>query len=452
MSNPPSIIVVGGNAAGPAAAAKAKRVNPTANVTLIEATDYISTGSCELPYVLSGVIDSYQKIIFYNSETFQSEKGVNVLTKHLVESINRKEKTLSVRNLVTNQLFNLSYTKLILATGSVSNKIEKINYDCENVFTFKTVYDLIRTQNYIQENKSKVVTIIGSGFIGLELCEAFKTLGLHVILIEKENLIFPSSEKEISFITKQILVDNNIDIYTGVSTPNLFYEGNKLRKIKIDSRLIETDILITATGFTPNVSLALQSKLDIGTTGAIKVNAKLQTSDSNIFAVGDVVETTNPINNQPINIQLASAAQKMGHIAGENAAGGNAYFKNYIKNISLQVFDNYSASVGLTSKELQNERILFKTVQASTPNLVKVMPRSSSVFGMIHFEKHSNRILGASFFGGNEVSGYADLIASFILLKTPINELTNITYNYTPALTPLINLLSILGRKSENIK
>jgi NADPH-dependent 2,4-dienoyl-CoA reductase/sulfur reductase-like enzyme len=334
----------------------------------------------------------------------------------------------------------------------VSNKIEKINYDCENVFTFKTVHDLIAIQNYIQENKSKVVTIIGSGFIGLELCEAFKTLGLHVILIEKENLIFPSAEKEISLITKQILVDNNIDIYTGVISPNFFYEGNKLRKIKIDSRLIETDILITATGFTPNVSLAMQSKLDIGTSGAIKVNAKLQTSDSNIYAVGDAVETINPINNQPINIQLASAAQKMGHIAGENAAGGNVYFKNYIKNISLKVFDNYSASVGLTLKELQNERILFKTVQASTPNLVKVMPGSSSVFGMIHFEKHSKRILGSSFFGGKEVSGYADLVVSFILLKTPINELVNITYNYTPALSSLINLLSILGRKSENIK
>ncbi|MDP3830442.1 MAG: FAD-dependent oxidoreductase, partial [Ignavibacteriaceae bacterium] len=443
MSNPPSIIVVGGNAAGPAAAAKAKRVNPTANVTLIEATDYISTGSCELPYVLSGVIDSYQKIVFYNSETFQSEKGVNVLTKHLVESINRKEKTISVRNLVTNQLFFLPYTKLILATGSVSNKIEKINYHCENVFTFKTVYDLITIQNYIQEKKSKVVSIVGSGFIGLELSEAFRNLGLHVILIEKENLIFPSAEIEISSITKQILVDNNIDIYTGIKSPNFFYEENKIRKIKIDSRLIETDILITATGFVPNVSLALQSKLDIGTTGAIKVNSKLQTSDSNIFAVGDAVETINPINNQPINIQLASAAQKMGHIAGENAAGGNVYFKNYIKNISLKVFDNYSASVGLTLKELQNERILFKTVQASTPNLVKVMPGSSSVFGMIHFEKHSKRILGSSFFGGKEVSGYADLVVSFILLKTPINELVNITYNYTPALSSLINLLSI---------
>jgi NADPH-dependent 2,4-dienoyl-CoA reductase/sulfur reductase-like enzyme len=285
----------------------------------------------------------------------------------------------------------------------------------------------------------------------LELCEAFTQLGLQIILIEKEELIFPSAEKEISIITKQILIDKNIDIYTGVSAPDLFYDGNKLKKIKIESRLIETDILVTSTGFSPNVTLALQSKLDIGTTGAIKVNSKLQTSDSNIYAIGDAVETVNSINNRPINIQLASAAQKMGHIAGENAASGNIHFRNYVKNISLKIFDNYFASVGLASHELKDERISIKTIHATAINKVKVMPGSGSVFGMIHFEKYSKRILGASFFGGNEVSGYADLIASFITSRRPVNELTQISYNYTPDLSPLINLLSILGRKSEII-
>jgi NADPH-dependent 2,4-dienoyl-CoA reductase/sulfur reductase-like enzyme len=451
MSNSDSIIVIGGNAAGPAAAAKAKRVNPSAQVTLIEATEFISTGSCELPYVLSGMIDSYEKIVFYNDVTFEHEKGISVLTKHLVESINRREKTITVKNLITNQKFNLSFTKLILATGSVSRKVDNVNYDSENVFSFKSVNDLISIQRYILKNKCKVVTIIGSGYIGLELCEAFTQLGLHIILIEKEKLIFPSAEKEISIITKQILIDKNIDIYTGVTAPDFFYDGNKLKKIKIESRLIETDILVTSTGFSPNVSLALQSKLDIGTTGAIKVNSKLQTNDPNIYAIGDAVETINSINNRPINIQLASAAQKMGHIAGENAANGNVHFRNYVKNISLKIFDNYFASVGLVSHELKDERTLIKTVHSTAMNKVKVMPGSGSVFGMIHFEKYSKRILGASFFGGNEVSGYVDLISSFITLKRPVNELAQINYNYTPALSPLINLLSILGRKSEII-
>ncbi len=443
------IIVIGGNAAGPAAAAKAKRVNPDAEVTMFESGNFISTGTCEMPYVLSKEISNYEKIVFYNPDKFKHEKGVEVFVNHLVESIDRKERQVTVKDLKENLYRQISYDKLILATGSISKKISYLPSDAKNVFQFKSVEDLIKVSSYIHENKSRTCAVIGAGYVGLEIVEALSQLNLEVILIEKKKLPMPAAEVEISFLIKELLKEKGIRAFYDVKDPivHLSECKQKIKSIEVEGRKIETDLIITAAGFFPNNFLAEKSKLELGRFGGIKIDNTLKTSDHNIFAAGDCIEVKNAVTNKNDYIPLATAAHEFGHIAGANAAGENIHVDPVIKNLAVKIFDNFYVSVGITTEEAENYGYNFSSVSQAVPNLIKVMPGSENVFGKILFEKENKRILGASFFGSKEVSGYGDIISSLIKTRQTADILSKLNYNYTPPLSPLINLLSILGRK-----
>ncbi len=448
MYKPNKILVIGGNAAGPAAAAKAKRVNPDAEVILFETGEYISTGNCELPYVLSGEIENYEDIIFFTAESFYKEKGVRVYTKHFVESIDKRNKSISVRNLNDNSVVNFSYDKLILCTGSKANKLKLDIHKPENVFYLKSVSDYLAIKNYIDKNPVNSVGIIGSGYIGLESAEAFKKLGMDVLLIDKENYPLPTAEIEIQHLINEQLKGNEIDFYGNQKEIKFICKDNKVTSIKIDGRFVEIDLLLVAIGFKPNTELAQLTNLNLGNHGGLKVDKKLKTSDTNIYAAGDCCEITNKITGRANYLPLATLAHKQGHIAGDNAAGGNSFYNPIIKNIAVKIFDNVYSAVGLNTAETKQNGFNFNTVSAVTPNLVKVMPESKKVFGKIIYDKYSKFILGAEFFGNSEVIGYADLISSMISNKIKVNNLAEIDFNYTPPYSPFVNLLSILGRKA----
>ena len=440
------IIIIGGNAAGPAAAAKAKRFNSNAEVLMIESGEYISTGTCELPYVLSGEIDSYKNVVLFSPEKFKEEKGVDVLTNHFVESIDKNQKEIIVVDKTKGEKFSAPYSKLILCTGSTSIKLD-IYSPYNNVFNLKRISDLLAVKNYISENKVKNVLVVGSGYIGLETAEALKLKGLRVTLIDIAELPFPKSEIEIQRLILECLKNNQVDFYGNAKNVQIISEDEIIKSIKIDGRILEFDLVITAVGVVPNTQLAKETGLDIGTSGAIKINNKCRTCNNHIYAAGDNVEVMNAIIKRPEYVPLATVAHKAGHIAGENAAGGNVFLQPIVKNIAVKIFDYFYAQVGLSTYEIENNNFNFKIVTDVMPNLVQVMPESKKVFGKIIYDKNTKSILGASFFGGREVSGYANLVSSFIHNKIGADNLRYIDYNYTPPLSPMINLLSVLGRK-----
>lgn len=449
MSHPKNIIIIGGNAAGPAAAAKAKRVAPDSNVIIYEASDFISTGTCEIPYVISGLIKNPGDILFYSAESFEKEKGVKVFTNHFVEKIDRRKKLITVRNLKTNQLAEQSFSKLILATGSKAKRIPQLYSKLENVFTLKNVNDLISIQSYLSKNIVKKILIIGSGYIGLETADSFKKLNYEITIIEKEKLPMPGADEEIQHLIADQLSKNQIEFIGGVKGIKFGYDGDKVSYLNIEGRFLEYDLIIMVVGFEPNNELAVSSKLEIGKYGGIKVNQRLQTSDPNIFAAGDNIEVINKITGRPDYLPIATFAHSYGHIAGGNAAGGLETVKPVVKNIAVKIFEKNLVITGLSKTEVEKHKFNYQSVTAVAANLVKVMPDSENVFGKIIYEKTSKKILGASFFGGKEVAGYGDLISSFIHNNIKASELANINYNYSPPVSPFINLLSILGRKIE---
>jgi NADPH-dependent 2,4-dienoyl-CoA reductase/sulfur reductase-like enzyme len=450
MKKGDKIIIVGGNAAGPAAAAKAKRVNPDAEIILFEAGNFISTGTCEIPYVLSKEIKNTEDIIFFTPEEFYRQKGVKVFVNHLVEEINTKEKFVKVQNIRTGAFTNYYYDKLILTTGSSSKK-DILAKDSVNSFTLKNISDLVQIKEFIGSFNVKNVSIIGAGFIGLETAEALVNIGCTVSLIEKSSMPFPSAEPEIQVLIKELLVKNSITFYSSAEIKPIINQ-NKITAININGRIVETELVINAIGILPNVYLAVKANLKIGTTGALKVDTRLRTSDFNIYAAGDLIEVMDFITGRPVFLPFASYAYEYGHIAGENAAGGNVSASPVINNAGMRLFDKYYVSVGLTLYEAIKNNILADSVTGIQSDYASVMPDAGKVFGKIVFEKISNRLLGASFFGGREVEGFVNVVSALIRLRQPARILAKINYVYTPPLSPLKNLLSSLGKKIKSIK
>ena len=446
---PEKIIVIGGNAAGPSAAAKAKRTAPDSKVIMFEAGNYISTGTCELPYLISNEIKDYKKIIFYDEETFYKEKGVKAFLQHNVERIDKNNKKIIVRDLRIDETKEYFYDKLVLSTGSTAKKLPSLDYNLNNVKVLKTVRDYLQIKEILEDENIFRVGIIGSGYIGIELAEAFTRIGKKVLLFEKEKLPLPGADPEIQNLIAELLKIHEVEFYGKSGDVKFFSDENKIRKIGIDGRNLEVDLLISAVGFVPNNILAKKSGLEISSNGGIKIDTKMRTSDQHIFAAGDCVEVQNKVTNNYEYIPLATFAHDQGHIAGANAAGANEHYGPVIKNIALRIFNKALVLVGLNSAEAKKFGYNFETVQAVLPNLVKVMPDSKTVFGKIIYEKRSGHILGAQFLGENEAIGYGDLISAMIELKAEVKDLSRMNFNYTPPYSPFINILSVLGRKAK---
>ncbi|AFN75126.1 FAD-dependent pyridine nucleotide-disulfide oxidoreductase [Melioribacter roseus P3M-2] len=452
MYSPKNIVIIGGNAAGPAAAAKAKRVNPDSNVILFEAGRFISTGTCELPYALSGEISDAMKLVFFDSESFE-QKGVKVYVDHLVEKIDRRRKTVTVLNKASNQKIEYPYDRLILTTGSKPVYIPKFDKSLDNLFTLKSVSDLIKLDKFLSNNSQiRNVAVIGAGYIGLETAEAFRKKGFAVKLFERENLPLPNSGVEIGNIIAEILKENNIEFYGQAVDIEPVIKDNTVKAIKHQGWTIEVDMVLLAAGVKPNNNLAAAAGLTLGEFGGLKVDSRCKTSDPNIFAAGDNIEVKNSITNRYDYIPLATIARDYGHIAGENAAGGNAIARGIVPNVALKLFDYYIATVGINRAKARKYNLNVESVYATAPNLVKVMPGSRNGFGKILFDKYTGNIFGAQFIGGKEVAGHADIVSVFINNKIPVYKLSDIDYNYTPPLSPFINILSILGRKAKEVK
>jgi NADPH-dependent 2,4-dienoyl-CoA reductase/sulfur reductase-like enzyme len=446
------IVVIGGNASGPSAAAKAKRVNPESEVTLFEAGNFISTGTCELPYLLSGEIKDYNQLLFYTPETFAEEKKVKVYSNHFVEQIDRKEKKLIVHNTPGGVSFDYSYDKLILATGSNAVRHPSFTKPYKNVFYLKNVGDYLKINKYLIENRVEKVLIIGGGYIGLECAEAFRLLNKQVTILDKEPLPVASAETEAGILINEILSANGIEFVGSVKDLNIFESEEKVYKVKYNSLLHEYDLILISAGFTPNTQLAAGCRLELGKSGGIKVDTKLRTSDQDIFAAGDCIEVKNQITGRYEFIPLASLAHTYGHIAGANAAGDNLFAEPVIKNIAVKIFNKVLVTVGLNSREAASAGFKTSEVSAILPNLVHIMPASSKIYGKIIFEKNSKKILGAQFLGEREAVGYGDLISSMIYQKSDASLLGRFNFNYSPPCSPFINILSVLGRKIEGYR
>lgn len=444
------IIVVGGSAAGPAAAAKAKRVNPNHEVIMYEAGEYISVGTCEIPYVLSGEIENYEKILFFTPELFEAEKKVKVRNFHRVESIDKIKKKIFVRDLKRDFQFEETYEKLILCTGSKKQCHPNFSVGLKNVFYLKTVDDMREIQKFIASNKISNTMIIGASFTGLESLDFVKKYSKNIFLVDRNLSPLNGFSNEIQKIVLDEIQSDNCEFIGSATNLTLKIENEKVEAVTINGQTYSTEFILITIGFEPNSVLAQSANLAHHTDSTIRVDKKLQTSDDNIYAAGDCISVENFITKKPMWLPLATLSHNFGHIAGANAAGESIYAQPVVKNVIFKVGDITVAQVGLNYAENKAAGFKFREVSSIGNSRISIMPDGEKHFIKVYFDYNNQKILGAEMIGGEDVVGKANLISFAIKNHISIDRLHLNDYAYTPTLSPFIETLSIIGKKSKD--
>jgi NADPH-dependent 2,4-dienoyl-CoA reductase/sulfur reductase-like enzyme len=444
------ILVVGGLAAGPSAAAKAARTNPNAEVTLFEATETVSYGLCEAPYAISGVIEDETRLVSYTPERLEETKGIRVKTLHLVEQIIPSKKKIIVRDLQHRSLIEYEYDRLILATGSKPRILNIKNENARNVFHLASREDTLSILRYLEQEKPTTAVIIGGGYIGMEMAEALRTRNLEVTLLHRYRLPMTGLEPSTREKVVDILTHNKVQFVSNVKVEALQKGTNdKIDHVLSNRGTFEANLVILSLGVEPNVALAKSAKIRLGPTGAISTDERQLTSVESIYAAGDCCEVKNIVTGKPMYLPLATIASRAGRVAGENAAGGRATFKGAIRAVAVKVFDYEIAQVGISSEEAKQAGFQVVTETVSAYSKIGIMPNSSKVTLTLIVDRRSERLLGANIFGKEGAVLRANTLGVAIQNKLTLTDISRLDLIYAPPFAPLWDPILVAANQTK---
>lgn len=449
------IVVIGGRAAGPKAAAKARRMDENAKITIIEKERVLSYAGCGLPYYISGMVSDPKELMTTNDgdirdpEFFRKIKEIDVLNRTKAVDIDRKKKKIIVENVRTCKRREFDYDKLVIATGSKSVIPKIAGVHKNGVYTLHGVADAKGLREELRENKAKDVVIIGGGLLGIETAEALSIKGARVTIIESTNQILSFLDKEIAFIVQNYFEHKGIRVLLNSKVEKIIGK-NSVKGVIANSKTIPADFIILSVGVIPEVTLAKNAGLELGVTGAIKVNEYLQTSDQDIYAVGDCIENNSLITGKPIYSPFGSIANKQGRIVGLNVTGSRVKLHGVLQNIILKAFDYNIAAVGLT--EIQSEKEGFTTISAIVPGPDKEHYYSTAklIYLKLIGDKKTGRIIGAQIVGRGDVSKRIDVIATIITGKMKMWDLSKLDLAYAPPYSSAMDIVITAANVLKN--
>ena len=446
-----NIVIIGGVAAGAKAAAKIKRLLPTASVKVFTDDTHVSYSACGLPYYIQGNFKDYRALLVRSVEEFK-KSGIDVFLEHKVTKIDPKAQNVTVSNSFND--FYVPYDRLIIATGArpfIPN-IKGVK-DYKNIFTLRKIEDGINIREKML--KSKRVVILGSGYIGLELLEAFVHNGLHTTVIERKDTIMPIFDADMSKVIKdnlESIKDRNFDLITGESVVEVQGEGENATKVITSSgREIETDFVVLCAGIKPNVELAGSAGIIIGNSGAIKVNKLMQTSLSNIYACGDCCEEPHIINGQSVWVPLGSTANKEGRCAALNAAGVYTVFEGVLGSSVTKCLNTTISMTGFTEKIAKEYGYTPISVSVYKNDMVSYMPGAGDITLKVVADKITGLILGGQAVGSVGADKRINALASALIGKLTVKEFANNDLTYSPpfstTIDPLLDAMNLLCAK-----
>ncbi len=446
-----NIVIIGGVAAGAKAAAKIKRLLPTASVKVFTDDTHVSYSACGLPYYIQGNFKDYRALLVRSVEEFK-KSGIDVFLEHKVTKIDPKAQNVTVSNSFND--FYVPYDRLIIATGArpfIPN-IKGVK-DYKNIFTLRKIEDGINIREKML--KSKRVVILGSGYIGLELLEAFVHNGLHTTVIERKDTIMPIFDADMSKVIKdnlESIKDRNFDLITGESIVEVQGEGENATKVITSSgREIETDFVVLCAGIKPNVELAGSAGIIIGNSGAIKVNKLMQTSLSNIYACGDCCEEPHIINGQSVWVPLGSTANKEGRCAALNAAGVYTVFEGVLGSSVTKCLNTTISMTGFTEKVAKEYGYTPISVSVYKNDMVSYMPGAGDITLKVVADKITGLILGGQAVGSVGADKRINALASALIGKLTVKEFANNDLTYSPpfstTIDPLLDAMNLLCAK-----
>ncbi|MGB4490237.1 MAG: CoA-disulfide reductase [Bacteroidales bacterium] len=443
------IVIVGGVAGGSSAAARLRRLDEFAEIIIFERGEYISFANCGLPYYIGGIITNKNALIIQTPEIMSKRFNLDIRTNNEIIKIDPKSKYVTVKNLKTNEIYNESYDKLILSPGAqpIKPSLPGIKKS-DNLFTLRTIPDADAIISYIIEKKPKNAVVIGGGFIGIEIAENLHARGLHVSIVELTEQILTQIDLEMASILHNHIKSKGIELILGDGVKEFKEQGAKI--VLNSNRELSTDLTILAIGVKPEINLAESAGLEIGVTGGIKVNEYLQTSDENIYAIGDAIEVRDYITGHPTLIPLAGPANKQGRIVANNICGKKEKYLGTLGTSVVKVFDMTAAFTGNNEKMLQAKAITYKTIYISPSSHATYYPGATSIHMKLIFDSETGKILGAQAVGYEGVDKRIDVIASVMRLNGTVYDLTELELAYAPPYSSAKDPVNMIGFVAEN--
>ena len=444
------IIIIGGVAGGATTAARIRRVDETAEIILLEKGKHISYANCGLPYYIGGVIEEREKLFVQTPEAFSTRFRVDVRTENEVIFIDRKKKTVTVRQ-SSEDTYEESYDKLLISTGASPVRPPLPGIDLPGIFTLRNVTDTDRIKEYINSHSPRKAVVVGAGFIGLEMAENLHAQGAKVSIVEMGNQVMAPIDFSMASLVHQHLMDKGVNLYLEQAVASFEREGKGLKVTFKNGQSISADIVILSIGVRPETSLARAAELTIGPAGGIAVNNYLQTSDEAIYAIGDAIEYRHPITGKPWLNYLAGPANRQGRIVADNILGAKIPYEDSIGTSIAKVFDMTVASTGLPGKRLRLEGIDYMSSTIHPASHAGYYPDAMPMSIKITFDKQTGRLYGGQIVGYDGVDKRIDELALVIKHQGTVYDLMKVEQAYAPPFSSAKDPVAIAGYVAEDM-
>lgn len=446
------VVIVGGVAGGATAAARIRRLDENAEITIFEKSGYISYANCGLPYYIGGEISDREELTLQTPESFNARFRVDVKVRHEVVAINPDRKTVTVRNLSGGEVFEEKYDKLVLSMGAKPIRPNLPGIDDERIFTVRNVEDTFRIKDYIDATKPERAVVIGGGFIGIEMAENLRHLGTEVTLVEAApQLMAPFDGDMAAFIHAEVRAAG-VKLVLGGMVDGFESNGKSLGVRLKDGDTISCDMAVLAIGVAPDTALAKDAGFELGIKGSIVVNERMETSVSDVYAVGDAVQIKNFVTGKPALISLAGPANKQARIAADNICGKDSRYNGAQGSSVIKVFRLTAAATGINERTAKSEGIDADKVILSPMNHAGYYPGGKIMTMKVVFEKGAYRLLGAQIVGFDGVDKRIDVLATAIRAGMKVTDLTELDLAYAPPYSSAKDPVNMAGFMAENIR
>lgn len=446
------VVIVGGVAGGASAAARIRRLDERAEIVVFERSGHVSYANCGLPYYIGGEIEQESALTLQTPASFRARFQIDVRVRHEVLAIDRSRKVVSVRNLETGEMAEEAYDKLILSPGARPIAPDLPGIGSSRLFTLRTVEDAARIRRYVEQRRPRTATVIGGGFIGLEMAENLARRGARVTIVEKmRQLLSPLDEDMASFVHAKFLKEG-VRLALGSAVTGFEEKGKEILTHMDNREAIAGDMVILAIGVAPDSHLAKEAGLELGAAGAIAVDAHMRTSDADIYAVGDAVQCKNGATGQMARIALAGPANKQGRVAADNICGIQSIYRASWGSSVVKLFDMTAAATGINERAARQAGLVYDKVVLSPANHASYYPGGKVMTMKVLYEKGSLRILGAQIVGFDGVDKRIDVLATAMQAGMRATDLKELDLAYAPPYSSAKDPVNMAGFMIENLE
>ncbi len=445
------VVIIGGVAGGATAAARLRRLDEEAEIVVFERSGYISYANCGLPYYIGGVIEDPEDLTLQTPERFYRRFRVDMRVRHEVTALHPERKTVSVKNLDAGEEFEESYDKLLLSPGAQPAQPRLPGVGLEKVFTLRTVEDTLRIKDYIDNHRPKSAVLAGGGFIGLELAENLRGLGMEVTIVQRPRQLMPPFDPDMAAFIHAEARRHGVKLALGRTVEGFAERDGGVDVLLKDEAPLHADMVALAIGVVPDTALAKEAGLELGLKGSIVVNGRMETSVPDIYAVGDAVQVKHYVTGQDAVISLAGPANRQGRIAADNICGGDSRYSGSQGSSVVKAFDLTAASTGVNETNARKAGLDADAVVLSPMSHAGYYPGGKVMTMKVVFEKGTYRLLGAQIVGYEGVDKRIDVLAAAIHANMTAIQLKDLDLAYAPPYSSAKDPVNMAGFLVENL-